>query len=75
MLCQCFFFGIRAGIQWVSHGGSNGDFLSLEVVIGLLSTDQECDIVPTALDSVHHLLIGFIQHILSIHFNDDILIL
>lgn len=47
----------------------------MEVAVGHLSTDQQSDVLPTALDSLHHSVIGFLLHILPIHFDDDILIL
>lgn len=64
-----------ASHQGVGHGRNDGDFLGLEVAVGHLSTDQQSDLLPAALDSLHHTVIGFILHILPIHFDDDVLIL
>lgn len=69
------FFFIRASHQGLGHGGNDGDFLSLEVAVGHLSTDQQSDVLPAALDSLHHSVVGFLLHVLPVHFDDDVLIL
>lgn len=68
-------FCIRTSHQGIRQGRKDGDFLSLKIAVGHLSTDQQSDVLPAALDSLHHSVIGFILHILPIHFNDDVLIL
>lgn len=58
----------------VCHGGCDGNVLALEVPVSIFAAHQQCQSVPSALDPCHHFVIGFVGHIHSVHFHQEVVV-